>query len=454
MQKSKIFKNILFLVNIYIKDSLKGIAQHSFFKAKRNRWIIAMSSIIGYLFYFYLNVVEFAKLSKFGQNYSFDELKSTISISIGSYNNLAIIAGIIIFLLINETVHLQSSSLFLSKVLPYSEKEVFLSIKLFKLGLATLCFELFFIILIPGLGILRSPLIAILLFFSCHLVFWTSYLFANFLYILSLQHLPLSDKYVHNLVSMIYFLVGLSYLFIFRFEVEFFLAQTFDSPQLLSLLILIGATLAMLLLLLFDRAHYDVIFLQSRFTLLSFTIFNNILKGVPLAIIRTKLFLYSFLFIAFIGVYSTFVANLEVATHNLLDFWPLLGLTFLNYADSTLDHRKLYTHLRIDTRSEVIRLLLTVVIIHLPSLLFAFYVQENYLVFLSGIVLSITSLMVGFLFPRSVSSTNETLSFMLLLLAVPIIYLLIKVPILLVPTIFVLVITLFYIIKKEREVHL
>ncbi|HFR3471909.1 TPA: hypothetical protein ACHU9W_002091, partial [Streptococcus suis] len=100
MQKSKIFKNILFLVNIYIKDSLKGIAQHSFFKAKRNRWIIAMSSIIGYLFYFYLNVVEFAKLSKFGQNYSFDELKSTISISIGSYNNLAIIAGIIIFLLI------------------------------------------------------------------------------------------------------------------------------------------------------------------------------------------------------------------------------------------------------------------------------------------------------------------------------------------------------------------
>ncbi|HFR3480666.1 TPA: hypothetical protein ACHVAL_002183, partial [Streptococcus suis] len=97
-----------------------------------------MSGIIGYLFYFYLNVVEFAKLSKFGQNYSFDELKSTISISIASYNNLAIIAGILIFLLINATVHLQSSSLFLSKVLPYNEKEVFLSVKLFKLGLGTL----------------------------------------------------------------------------------------------------------------------------------------------------------------------------------------------------------------------------------------------------------------------------------------------------------------------------
>lgn len=454
MLKSKTFKNILFLVNIYIKDSLKGLAQHSLFKTKRNRWIITMSSIVGYLFYFYLNVVEFAKLSKLGQNYSFDELKSTISISIASYNNLAVIAGILIFLLINATVHLQSSSLFLSKVLPYSEKEVFLSVKLFKLGLATLCFELFFIILIPGLGILRSPLIAILLFFSCHLIFWVSYLFANFLYILSLQHLPLSDKQIHNLVSMIYFLVGLSYLFLFRFEVEFFLARVIDSPQLLSLLILIGAMLAMSLLLLFDRAHYDVVFLQPRFTLLPFAIFNKILKGVPLAIIRTKLFLYSFLFIAFIGVYSTFVANLEVATHNLLDFWPLLGLTFLNYADSTLDHRKLYSHLRIDTRSEVIRLLLTAVIIHLPSLVFACYVQENYLVFLSGIALSITSLMVGFLFPRSVSSTNETIAFMLLLLAVPIIYLLIKIPILLVPTILVLILTLSYIIKKETEVHL
>lgn len=454
MLKSKTFKNILFLVNIYIKDSLKGMAQHSFFKTKRNRWIIAMSSIIGYLFYFYLNVVEFAKLSKFGQNYSFDELTSTISISIGSYNNLAIIAGIIIFLLINATVHLQSSSLFLSKVLPYSENEVFLSVKLFKLGLATLCFELFFIILVPGLGILRSPLIAVLLFFSCHLVFWTSYLFANFLYILSLRHLPLSDKHTHNLVSIIYFLAGLSYLFRFRFEVEFFLAKAVDSPQLLSLLILIGAMLAMSLLLLFDRAHYDVVFLQPRFTLLPFAIFNKILKGVPLAIIRTKLFLYSFLFIAFIGVYSTFIAGLEVATHNLLDFWPLLGLTFLNYADSTLNHRKLYTHLRMDTRSEVIRLVLTAVIVHLPSLLFAFYVHENYLVFLSGIALSITSLMVGFLFPKSVSSSNETLAFMLLLLAVPVIYLLIKVPILLVPTIVVLILTLSHIIKKETEIHL
>ncbi|HEL1708518.1 hypothetical protein ACYKOU_01965 [Streptococcus suis] len=454
MLKSKTFKNILFLVNIYIKDSLKGLSQHSLFETKRNRWIIAMSGIIGYLFYFYLNVVEFAKLSKFGQNYSFDELKSTISISIASYNNLAIIAGILIFLLINATVHLQSSSLFLSKVLPYNEKEVFLSVKLFKLGLGTLCFELFFIILIPGLGILRSPLIAILLFLSCHLIFWASYLFANFLYILSLRHLPLSDKHIHNLIYVSYFLVGLSYLFLFRFKVEFFLAQAIDSPQLLSLLILIGSMLAMSLLLRFDRVHYDVVFLQPRFTLLPFTIFNSLLKGVPLAIIRTKLFLYSFLFIVFIGVYSTFVANLEVAAYNLLDFWPMLGLAFLNYADSTLDHRKLYRHLRIDTRSEVIRLVLTAVLIHLPSLLFACYVQENYLVFLSGISLSITSLMVGFLFPRSVSSSNETLAFMLLLLAVPIVYLLIKVPILLVPTILVLILTLSYIIKKETEVHL
>lgn len=454
MLKSKTFKNILFLVNIYIKDSLQGIVQHSFFKTQRNRWLILMSSIIGYLLYFYWNVVEFAKLSTFGQNYSFDDLKSTISISIGSYNNLAIIAGILIFLLINATVHLQSSSLFLSKILPYSEKEVFLSVKLFKLGLATLCFELFFIILIPGLGILRSPLIAVLLFCSCHLVFWTSYLFANYLYILSLRHLPLSDKHIHNLVSISYFLAGLSYLFLFRFEVEFFLAKAIDSPQLLSLLILIGAVLAISLLLVFDRAHYDIVFLQPRFTLLPLSIFNKILKGVPLAIIRTKFFLYSFLFIIFIGVYSTLVANLKAATHNLLDFWPLLGLTFLNYADSTLNHRKLYTHLRIDTRSEVIRLILTAIIIHLPSLLFAFYIHENYLVFLSGISLSITSLMVGFLFPRSISSTNETIAFMLLLLAVPIIYLLIKVPLLLVPTIAVLILTLSHIIKKETESHL
>lgn len=452
MLKSKTFKNILFLVNIYIKDSLQGIVQHSFFKTKGNRLLVLMSSIIGYLLYFYLNVVEFAKLSKFEQDYSFDELKSTISISIGSYNNLAIIAGIIIFLLINATVHLRSSSLFLSKVLPYSEREVFLSVKLFKLGLATLCFELFFIILIPGLGILRSPLISVLLFCSCHLVFWVSYLFSNSVYIVALRYLPLSDKHVHNLVSISYFLVGLSYLFLFRFKVEFFLAKAIDSPQLLSFLILIGAVLALSLLLVFDRAHYDVVFLQPRFTLLPLTIFNKELKGVPLAIIRTKFFLYSFLFIVFIGVYSTLVANLEVATHNVLDFWPLLGLTFLNYADSTLDHRKLYAHLRIDTRSELIRLVLTAIIIHLPSLLFAYYIQENYLVFLSGIAISITSLMVGFLFPKSVSSTNETISFMLLLLAVPIIHLLIKVPLLLLPTIAVLLLTLSHILKKETEV--
>lgn len=455
MIKSETFANILYLLNIYIKDSLQGALHHSFLQNKKNRWLISISITIGYLLYFYFNVIEFAKLSKISENYSFNELKSVISISIGSYSNLSIIAGIFIFLLINSTVNLRSSSLFLSKVLPYSEKEVYLSIKLFKLGLASICFEIFFVILIPGLGVLKSPFIAICLFFSCHFLFWVSYLFVNWCYILVLAYLPFSEKHINGLISMLYFLFGLTYLFLLRFKVEFFLAKAIDNPIMLSLFILIGAAGALILLSFMDTIHYDLVFLRPKFIhFIPLNFLNKSLKWTQLAVVRTKFFLYAVLFVSFIGIYSLLMANLEIAANNLLDFWPFLGITFINYADSTISHRILYPHLRIQIKSEVINLLFTIFTIQFPTILLASYLQKTYLAFLHGIIISLVSLIIGFLFPRSTSSTNETVSFLLLLLTIPIVYLLMKVPLLLFPIIVTLILLLAYIVKKETEITL
>lgn len=259
----KSFTNILTLLLFYFRASFQGLLGHSFFRYKVNRYAIACLAIVSYIFYFYINIVEFAKLGRVGRLYDFEDLKTIISLSVLSYNNLSIIVGLLIFLLANGVLALRKSSLFLAKTLPFEEKEVYWSVKLFKLAVALLFFELFFIVLMPGLGVLQSPIIAVTLFMSCHIWFLVAYLLADFLYRLSLTYSPLTEKVTGRLVSAIYFIGGLSYAFIFRFKLEFYVGQVLDEPVKLSCIIIGVGLFLLLALLVFDKNRYDLVFFAT-----------------------------------------------------------------------------------------------------------------------------------------------------------------------------------------------
>lgn len=452
MRKSATFVNILYLLKLYLKESFHGVLQQSFLKNKKSRWSILLFIIGSYLFYFYLNVVEFAKLSRVGELYSFEELKTNINLSIGSYNNLSLIAGIFIFILMNSIVSLKTSSLFLAKTMPYSETEVYWSVKLFKLGLALILFELFFIILIPGLGVLQSITVASCLFFSCHFFFLISYLCSNLLYNLLIKHMGFAERKVHGGLILVYFLFALSYLFVFKFQVEFYLAQTIQDPIQLSLLLLGISFLMLVILLLMDKTQHDAVFLPQKFIpILSKIASGKIIEMVALATMRTKFFLHSSLFIMCVALYSLYIGGMTLAGHNTLDFWPFLGMGLIHYGDSTLRHRRLYPLLRLGTKNEFIGLFLFVILLALPVLFLGVYLEESLFPFIQTIAVSLVSLMIGFLFPKSVSSTNETISFVLLLLSVTMLYIIMKVPILVFPIVIALITILIYIIKTETE---
>ena len=448
-------KNIFYLIGLYLKDTLQVLFRHPFLQKRRNRWAVFLSVLLGYFLYFYLNVVEYARLLEIGSQYSFEELRTVISLSVGSYNSLAFVAGIFIFLLTNSTVTLKSHSLFLSKVLPFSEKEVYLSVKFFKLAVGLGIFELFYILLMPGLGVLQSLPIAIALFFSCHFVFLTTYLLINCLYVLAIKYFSLSERIVQGIVISLSFLLGLFYLFVLRFPLEFFLARFIGHPLTLSLLLLLLSLACLMLLFIFDREHHDFVFLRYRFLRIPvYKFLKGHLKWSILAIIRTKFFLYSILFAGIAGVYFLSIADLEFAAHQILKVLPLLSISLVHYADSTVKHRKLYPHLSITVIKELIYILATVAFFQIPALLLTLYLQESMDMLIQSSAICLISLIVGFLFPRSANCTNETVSSMLLLLATTLLYFLLELPMFLVPVTGLLVILLAYIMKKETELRL
>lgn len=449
----KSFTNILILLLFYLKASFRGLLQHSLLRYKINRYIIAILAFVSYAIYFHMNVVEFAKLEQVGQYYTFEELKMVISLSVVSYNNLAIMAGIFIFLLLNGIFILQKSSLFLAKTLPFEEKEVYWSVKLFKLGLALLFFELFFVILIPGLGVLQSSTIAVAFLLSCHTLFLVTYLLADLIYKFSFKYSPFTEKVTSRIVSATYFIGGLTYAFLIRFKIEFFLGRLFDNPTQLSVLILMISLCLLFGLLLVDKVWYDLVFLEQRFTgLLSAVSLRKLYQAILFAVVRTKLFLYSFIFLLFVIFYSWVVAGCDVAGNNLIDLWPLLSVSFIHYADSTLQHRKLYSHLGLGHLEEVRYLFYSFLMIQVPTLVLSLYLQVGLTSFLQALFIALISLVIGFLFPRSSSHLNESIALLLLLLAMIMLYLLSQLPLLLVPLIVVLTLGLISLIKKETEI--
>lgn len=452
MKNYSTFANSFHLIKLYLRDSLQGLLRQSFLKNPKSRYAILLASLLAYLVYFYINVVEYSKLSHIGQQYSFEELKTIILVSISSYNNLAIIAGLFIFLFINTTVKLTPSSLFMSKVLPFHEKEVYLSVKWFKLGMALCCFEFFFIILIPGLSLLRSPLAAIFLFFSAHCFFLSSYLLSNWIYILSLKYLPLSAKSNHLLITITYFICALIYSFSLRFQIDSYLAKQLLSPEMLAGASLLVSVVGLVLLFVLDRTQLDLVFLKQSFLKVPPVAFlKGRVKWASLAVIRTKFFLYSLLLVLFIGCYALFSDGTELAAHHLLNFWPFLSIVFVYYADSTMKHRTIYTHLGIETKEEVIILVIAILAFQLPTALLSIYLKMPPVAFLQGVTLSLASLVIGFLFPRSTSSSNEMVSLLLIVLVLILMLLMISIHLSLLPIAGLLLVLLIYVIKKETE---
>ncbi len=343
---------------------------------------------------------------------------------------------------------------FFAKTLPFTEKEVHVSLKLFKVIVALSLYEVFFIILIPGLSILRSPVISTVLFVSCHIIFLATYLLLNYLYLVILKIPRIPIKYLHSSVTILYFLLALIYGYVVRFKVEYYLVTLISKPLVLSIFFFVVGFVTLLGLLIMDKDVYGSVFLIRRFIRIPLPSMLPIgFRSVLLSIVRTKLFVFSIVFIGFVSIYSVMVGHLSIMAYNLLDFWPLLGIVFIHYADSTQQQRRLYYHMNRSTSVELIQLICAIGLFQLPVLLLNLYINQTLVQFIHAYAISCISIFIGFLFPRSSGSTNETVATVLLCLAILLLYIATRFPVILVLVTLYLCCVITFMIKKETEIQ-
>ncbi|MGT2887890.1 hypothetical protein ACVR0B_04695 [Streptococcus didelphis] len=347
MQNSKSYEVILELIKLFLNDSLHGILKRPIFQNRWLRKLIIIFFLLGYGGYFYLNAVEFAKLHHSRNYFSEIELQSIIKLSVLSYNNLSLIIGALIFILLASVSVVKKSSLFIAKLLPYETSDLKLAIKLFKLGIAAFLHELFFIVMLPGLQVIGSLEIGISLFISCHLSFFTGYLLSSWIFNIFNKKIC---TYQNPLLFVLpYFILLISYFYFGRFYIEQFLAHLVNGPKLLSLYCLLFFLLSSTLLWSLPQEDYNNHYLECSYIRLYLPPVCNM---ITTAIYRTKLFLFLISGLLDLLVYLYVISDFQTILSNLLTFLPFLGLTFLTYAYSTLRVRCFYKHLGITVRKE------------------------------------------------------------------------------------------------------
>ncbi|MGT2959238.1 hypothetical protein [Streptococcus bovimastitidis] len=448
MIKSIHYMNILEIVKLFINDSFHGFIKRPIFKNKIGIYGLLTTFLILYCFYFYINAVEFVNLGQNRGNYTFEELKIAQKLSITSYSDLSFVFGILIFHLSEAIIQVKSSSLFTIKSLPYHKNELKYAVQFFKLGTSAIFFELFFIIMMPGLQIIGNVIISTLLFFTCHFSFFNGYMLSLFYYN-SFNKIFISYySKLKNFLTVAFLCLTFYFFYIGRFKLETFLSKLINQPIYLTIICFVFNIIIVFIFLSIPYRNIENQFLKSTYYYLPFSRYlPNEYKGL----MRTKLYIVSQIVLTVTCLYSLIVADFMTMLSIFGQLFPFLNVVFLHYFDSTAKVRKIYNLLNVSILKELFKVSICVVVFQIPLIILGFYLPGRYHDFLWGILLAFAAIIIGALFPKSSSTLNETVSTFLLFLTVVMILIMKNY---LLPMIFVIVIfiaIILYLLKKERS---
>lgn len=456
MKSSTSSANILCLLKFFYNDTFHGLFNRPFFKSRMNRYGLGILLMGLYLGYFYLNMVQLSTLSN--NAVEADETTRLLAgkMTLSSYSNVVFILGTFMFILINGTVSLNRNSLFFAKTLPFSEREVNISQRLFKLSVALVFFELLMIIVAPALKLIPMRLgTALLVLITLHTVFISSFWLLDCLHAAVLHRVTGIKRTIFSFILDLV-LAGLVTLHLLktRFQVDVWVSTLPYSILTITLVMLmtslvVGTIAYTLHAVFFARNH---LYVRQNYFKLGLPAFNIGLATTMPAIIRSKNFLY---FWALLGVMSI-GAWYQVGWGGTFQLWlfllPILGVVTITYADATLAVRKLYGLYRIHPLMELMSLLAVAIILMAPALYVGIIETNSLNPYMYGINIFFAATIAGFLFPKSQSNINETIASVLTIILIVLLSVLVSIDGALYPTLAILLGVLYLILKKEYEV--
>lgn len=454
MIKSIHLPNIWIIIKFFFESTSKSIFQSKFFKNKKNSIIFGSLVLFFYSLYFYINMLELSKLTYDVALIDADLNTLTNKVLISSFYNTVIIIGILIFVLVNSTFELNHRNYFFINSLPFTDREISISEKLFKLIISTIIFFGIFLIIGPMLSVLRINFVTTtLMFISLHFAFFSSYLFLDVLYTGTLKFFSLIlKKYSRMAIDVIIIVFVLMYTLNFKFKIDSFVGQLPVSYlKIISIAtIFFGLAIPITSILSFNltktKFHYN-----KKYIRLHTFKKSNTLTLITTAICRRKNFLYLFSISIIAVIFSLIAGGLNSGLETFILVYPFVGISCLLYADSTLDMRPLYKLFIISPRIEFMFLIVFYLLIMSPVLLSEFILLSRYDQFLLGFNISILATTIGFLFPKSKNNINETISSVLVIIILIVLIVISNFKNLLMIFTLISLLILYYILKKESE---
>ncbi|MCR1926396.1 hypothetical protein [Enterococcus gallinarum] len=401
------FKNIFKIVDFFITETFKGVLNQGFFKTKSNRILLSIGFLLLYVFYFYMNVKQAAILSS-GTN-SVDSETTTYLIS--SFSNTILILSILVFLIVNSTFSLSPTTLFTIKKLPFSNKEITIAQKVFKVLLGLIIFEVLLVVMLPSLTMITLSLTNLFLFFvTTHIVFLVGFLVCQLVFSLSFFIIR-SFKIRIYTFNIFFSIFSVFYMFYLRFKIDTFIVSSeiiINTQSLFFFLLTQICLMGLNILLLLSIASDNETFIRESYTLVP-----NFIKTknfVILAFFRSKKFILIFILVISISVANIVVVkSMSAITYNIY-IYLLVPFNGILYSSANYTFRHTLIRYNISIVREFFLIQITNIVLSIPILLSSLVNYENFVMFLFSLTLFNISLSMGLIFPKQTSSVNETFS--------------------------------------------
>lgn len=407
-------KNSFELLGFYYNDALRGLFNKPFFKNKWNRYSFGGLGLALYFLYFLANMKEVGKMAAGVEGVESSILLELTRITIASYMNMSLVFGILIYVLLNSVLSLTKSSIYITSILPYSEKEVLISQKLFRLSVGLVGYEAIFILVFPLFNQLANVTIPhqLLLLLLFHLVFVTVFGLMDVVYSTLLQLVK------NSLVRLTFFLdVGFTtlssvYLLTVKFKVDKFLGELSLSLQdFILLFLLVSLVLFGLVVTLIYRFNLNIPYYKKQsYGMLRLPMLKLNLATTFPSIYRHKNFIYTTLLVLLFTVVAIYQTGVSNGLSTLATLTPLLTLSGINYSDATAKIRKQYNFFRISLFREVTSLIFAGLLLTLIPLGLTLFLEQSPLQFFLSFSVYLVAVTLGILFPSTQGNLNETAS--------------------------------------------
>lgn len=453
MKNSINFQDVLKTLKFLFYDSLKSIFRHQILKEKRNQYFFISALIILYFLYFYWNMVYLSNISHNVHLIDQSEFMLLGKITISSYYNSIFVLGIYIAVFVYSTFRLTNRALYIVKVIPLSNTESMLCIQLYKLFVGLAFFEVFLVIVAPGLKLMPMDLISAVLFLiSLHIVFIVAFIGTNFIYQVLLKN-PKNYNIKKIILDLLLMVSSIQFYFTKRFEIDTFIGSTNMSVKTLILLsICIGLLSIVIIMMLYKGLQIEEnTSLESTYVKTKIGKRNTIFTCIMYAILRGKNFIYLSLIVLIITIADFIQNGLDMTMQTLLFLLPVISICAISYADATSKFRYMFPVFSITHKNEFINLLLFSTIFSLPCLMISFLVLKSFNLYFYSLSIMLSAFIIGFIFPKSQGNINETMSSLLVLILILLFSALANIKGALIPVTILLSVILFYILKKEKE---